>query len=262
MLTNLDASGADYEELEHDTYSSSGAAWSGTGQRGRVGSDSDHKSASAAQNNQLLYAPANGHQRSGSTASGSEVGIDEARSFDRLTGNPASSNGGGRPQNSPDYGPHNPSGPAGIKLQAFPPTSLASSNSLSASGSGRLAVAQEADHTIYLNHPRVEVAVPGGSTNSHHSARKLPPFKIRMINPLKSPFAAPAHASAIKGDEPDCVCCCFQCICKRFITHCWFLFACCGFLVISSLPRIFVLVDVLTTLMVYFINVRQSSGVF
>lgn len=52
--------------------------------------------------------------------------------------------------------------------------------------------------------------------------------------------AAGAGAGA---QAQDCGCLCWRCACKRAAAHCWYLLVCCGFLVVSSLPRLLTLVD-------------------
>lgn len=53
------------------------------------------------------------------------------------------------------------------------------------------------------------------------------------------------------------------CACgQRFISHSWFFFLCCGYVILSSLPRIFVLVDFLLSFSLYLISVSASLGKF
>jgi hypothetical protein len=63
-----------------------------------------------------------------------------------------------------------------------------------------------------------------------------------------------------RASEVDCQCLCCACACKRFFSHCWFLFACCGFLLISSLPRIATVLDFTITLIMYLFVVRPAEG--
>lgn len=135
--------------------------------------------------------------------------------------------------------------PVEIKLQQFEPPPVGSN-------AGILAVAE--DDSMHTEH----------TSKSEKRSNSKKTFVFGDITMQYSPrwaFRMPSQGSmVVGGDTPDCICCCFRCVCKRCLTHCWFLFVCCGFLLISSLPRITVTVDLITTTLVYLINVRTSEG--
>jgi hypothetical protein len=59
----------------------------------------------------------------------------------------------------------------------------------------------------------------------------------------------------MSNNDPDAVeCCCMRCHIVRCCTHCWFFLACCGFVFVSSLPRIFTILDIIGCLFIYIFN--------
>lgn len=67
-------------------------------------------------------------------------------------------------------------------------------------------------------------------------------------------------SSAGDQDEPEPTCCCFDW--RKLSRTCnttWFLMACCGFVIISSLPRTLVILDAVFTIVMYFTSVKNGS---
>lgn len=120
------------------------------------------------------------------------------------------------------------------------------------------------DH--YSSNPQISIPLKNNSSsnNSGRSSKKGNSSKdssMRSRMNIMSPFGnlpSLPHGGA-GGEEPDCQCCCLRCVCNRCLTHCWFLFVCCGFLFISSLPRISVVIDLLTTVLMYLFDTRPES---
>lgn len=50
-----------------------------------------------------------------------------------------------------------------------------------------------------------------------------------------------------------------SCACGRCLSHCWFLTACCGFILLSSLPRFLALLDFLVTALIYSLSFAGRS---
>jgi pimeloyl-ACP methyl ester carboxylesterase len=77
--------------------------------------------------------------------------------------------------------------------------------------------------------------------------------------PLSQSFGA--QLDAIDSEHSD-TCRCLPCDASRCISHCWFMFACCGYVLLSSLPRLCTITDATVSVLMYLTRVRwhQDGG--
>lgn len=85
----------------------------------------------------------------------------------------------------------------------------------------------------------------------------------RSLAPQSSLMLEDDDAETFLTEERNCccgLCGCRSCACGRCLSHTWFLLACCGFVFLSSLPRILTLVDFIVTALIYSLSFADSSG--
>jgi len=107
-------------------------------------------------------------------------------------------------------------------------------------------------------------ATPSSSASTYHS------FPAGLDGGLKRWESGPSFAfrlpastvSAIpyNDDMSEDTCCCFRCHCERCLSHCWFMLACCSFVLVSSLPRFMAVMDGLVAVILYITYVRTNQG--
>jgi pimeloyl-ACP methyl ester carboxylesterase len=110
---------------------------------------------------------------------------------------------------------------------------------------------------------------------THHQVHDLSPYDNTIHRSIRSDSRggmglSRAPSLHLLDEDPDdlmheehrCCAnssCCRSCACARCLSHCWFLAACCGFILLSSLPRILTLVDFIISILMYSLSFEDQS---
>ena len=109
--------------------------------------------------------------------------------------------------------------------------------------------------------PGLHVAVPVGFDAHLQSGERS--VGGRSMAQQSSLLLEDDDAETFLTEERNCccgLCGCRSCACGRCLSHTWFLLACCGFVFLSSLPRILTLVDFIVTALIYSLSFAGRSS--
>ena len=84
----------------------------------------------------------------------------------------------------------------------------------------------------------------GGLNSAHHHHQQTPSLLLLDEDEAES---------FLTEERRCCSCCswCRSCACARCLSHTWFMCVCCGFVLLSSLPRFLTIVDFIVTVLLY-----------